>query len=212
MKIRDIYEKYHISPNLAVHMLRVTKVALFIADHWTGPPLNRAFLTKLCMLHDMGNIVKFDFDKYPQFLGKEIERVDHWKKVQKEMIQKYGKQEHEVTAVILEELGVDKRMIEITKESWNPVMSQNAKKAPWEQKIFIYSDGRVGPGGVITLQERLEDLRTRYPEYKDTHHNVIFINGCKSLEEQIQENMNISVSEISDKSIERNDDLLGTEI
>ena len=36
MKIKKIYSKLGITPNLAEHMMRVTSVALYIRDHWKG--------------------------------------------------------------------------------------------------------------------------------------------------------------------------------
>lgn len=90
MAIQDIYSKFAIAPNLQRHMLTVTKLALFLCDHWQGPPIGKELLTKACLLHDLGNIVKFDLEKYPHFLEEEQGRVEYWKQKQKEIIAKYG--------------------------------------------------------------------------------------------------------------------------
>ena len=50
----------------------------------------------MALLHDLGNIVKFDLEKYPDFLGKEKPRLEYWKKVQKEVREKYGSDDHDV--------------------------------------------------------------------------------------------------------------------
>jgi HD superfamily phosphohydrolase len=62
------------------------------------------------LLHDIGNIVKFDFFNHPEFLGKEQKNVKKWIQIQKEMIQKYGTDDHEALSNILKELKVDKKL------------------------------------------------------------------------------------------------------
>ena len=90
MKIADIYNKFSITPNLAEHMMTVTGIAMYIGKYWRGPKIDWEKVKKTALLHDLGNIVRFDFDKYPQFLGSEQSRIDYWKKIQAETINKYG--------------------------------------------------------------------------------------------------------------------------
>lgn len=73
MTIKEIYKMFRVPPNLQEHMIRVAKVARFIFDHWVGPKLDWQKLEKICLLHDLGNVVKFDLDRYPEFLGRERE-------------------------------------------------------------------------------------------------------------------------------------------
>jgi hypothetical protein len=64
-------------------------------------------------MHDLGNIVKFDLKRYPEYLGKELKRRDFWAKKQKEMIKKYGKDDHEANLKILREIGADDKIVKI---------------------------------------------------------------------------------------------------
>ena len=110
MTISEIYIKLGIPPNLQQHMLRVTSVSLFIANNWKESEFNIEILKTMLLLHDIGNIVRFDFEKHPEFLGDEVKRVDFWKKCQKENIVKYGSGDHKATASMLNELGISEEI------------------------------------------------------------------------------------------------------
>src|SRR3989344_4223884 len=104
MKIQEIYEKYYILPNLQLHMLHVASVAAFICDS-VKIPINKDFIIGAGLLHDLGNIVKFDFEHFSKtwFLP---QGVDYWKDVYREFTKKYGSDDHKVTIKILKEIGV----------------------------------------------------------------------------------------------------------
>jgi len=203
--ISEIYKTLGIPPNLQQHMLRVTSVALFIVKNWKGPELNPETLKTMLLLHDVGNIVRFDFEKHPEFLGDEVKRIDFWKKRQKENIVKYGTDDHEATVSMLNELGIS----EETKERiyqmgyWNVKEVKNS--TDWYLKIALYADLRVGPFGILTLQERIDDIHTRIEKYKTKPELMGF---SQELENQIQSNVCIPVSSIDNNSISINNDLL----
>lgn len=113
MKISDIYKKYGIPPNLQEHMLRVYAIVSLTEKHWVGKNIDWKQAKKVALLHDLGNIVKFDFDQHPEFLGDEQKNVERWKKVQKKIIDKYGSDDHKATEKMLEDIGMDKDNIKI---------------------------------------------------------------------------------------------------
>ncbi len=65
MTIQQLYEKYEIMPNLQLHMYRVAAVAKMICDHFQKP-INKQEVIITCLLHDIGNIIKFDLFDFPQ--------------------------------------------------------------------------------------------------------------------------------------------------
>jgi len=80
MKLLEVYKKFGSPPNLQEHMLRVCGVTTYIGKHWIGKEgVDWVRVKAISLLHDIGNVVKLDFEKYPQFLGEEIKNVDHWK-------------------------------------------------------------------------------------------------------------------------------------
>lgn len=210
MTIKDIYEKLGTPPNLQEHMLRVTSVSMYIAEHWQGSTLERNILKTMLLLHDIGNIVKFDLEKYPEFLGeKEAKRVDYWVKRQSEAIDKYGKDDHDATVAMLEELHIPQDIQEriFAMGYWD--VENVVKSEDWYLKVALYSDLRVGPFGILTLQERLDDIHSRLAKYKERPELIDF---AKELEKQVQENMDVSVNTITDETAPINDNLLSHEI
>ena len=70
MKISEIYQKYQIPPHLQLHMYRVSAVAWTICDNF-DEELDKIKIVAADLLHDMGNIIKFDLKLFPEFLEPE---------------------------------------------------------------------------------------------------------------------------------------------
>jgi hypothetical protein len=205
MIVKNIYIKFSVPPNLQRHMLLVTKLALCIDNHWKGPKIDNDLLTKACLLHDIGNIVKFNLDKYSHLLEEEIIRIDFWKQKQKEVIAKYGKEDQIATKLMLEEIGIDQEIVKIIQEKEYANAIETEKSDNWSLKIFLYADLRVAPSGIASLQERLKDLMDRLEKYR--YRNDLF-QAALRIEKQIQEKVNIDLTKISIADIKANDEEL----
>lgn len=201
MKISEIYEKFNISPNLREHMFRVARLCLYIDDHWTGRALNNDLIVRGALLHDLGNIVKFNLGKYPKLFDKDLARIEYWKDVQKKTIKKYGLNDHEATRKMLEEINISQKLKGIisTKSFGNSLETEKSKD--WELKILYYADLRYGPFGILPLKERLDEALPRLEKYKNLGNLDNFIKACEDIEKQIQVNLDIKVSEITEKRI-----------
>lgn len=201
MKIFEIYEKFKIPLNLQEHMFRVARLCLYINDHWTGKALNNDLIVKGALLHDLGNIVKFNLEKHPKLLDKDHPNIEYWKNVQKKTIKKYGPDDHKVTRKMLEEINISKKLKDIisTKRFGNSPKTEKSKD--WELKILYYADLRSGPFGILPLKERLDEALPRLEKYKNLANLNNFIKACEDIEKQIQVNLDIKVSEITEKRI-----------
>ena len=205
MTISEIYRALKNPPNLQQHMLRVAKVSLFILNHWQGKPIHKELLIKAALLHDVGNIVKFNIKKYPHFLGEEQNRAQYWIAVQEEMIKKYGTDDHLTTKSMLNELGVADKIV-------NTIYSMSYWNAPaikdsddWVLKILLYSDLRVSPNGIISIRERLDDLYSRLEKYKN---RIDLSNAGTEIEKQIQQNLNANIIDINDETTKTDENKL----
>ena len=208
MKIIDIYEKFGVPPNLQDHMLRVCGIVEYIEKHWVGKTVDWNSTKRIALLHDLGNIVKFDFDKHPEFLGEEQKNIEHWKIVQSEIVQKYGVDDDEVTKKMLIELGVDGESIEIifSKRFGNSVEVKNSDN--WVLKVMYYADLRTLPFGIGSLESRISDIKDRMPKYTNRPDFESLVDACRDIEKQLQPKINISVSEINDKNVVASKDFL----
>jgi hypothetical protein len=208
--VKKIYQQFAVPPNLQTHMLRVTSVADYICSHWRGLPIDKDLVKKAALLHDLGNIVKFDFDKHPEFLGDETRHVDYWKSVQNSIIKKYGTDDHSAAEKMLIEIDAPADVIEIVQGKSFGKATEIKDNPNWLLKILFYSDMRVTPHGIGTLEERLADIRERYAQYKDKQE--LFL-ACSEIEKQIQENVDIPLSSINNLKINLSEaDLLSTVI
>ncbi len=202
MKVKDVYQRFGIQPNLQEHMFRVCAIVVFIEEHWTGKELvDWSGTKKAAVTHDLGNVVKFDLDKHPEFLGREQANINHWKRVQKQIIAKYGMDDHEATKRMLLELKVSNEITEsiLNKSFDNSIMVKNSNN--WPLKILYYADFRTLPTGIGTLEERIADVRARMPKYTSRPDFEDLVAAGREIEGQLQRNLNIPVSEISDDSV-----------
>lgn len=205
MTIKDVYIKYFVPPNLQEHMVTVAKVCNLIVNNWVGERVVKQQLIRSALLHDLGNIVKFDFDKHPEFLGPEQKRIDFWKQKQLEIIKIYGKDDYTVTSKMLSELGFDENSIEsVSARSFANALNaiQVKESSDWHSKIVLYSDMRVLPMKVGSLEERLVNIRDRYPTRPGLED---MFEACRDIERQIQKHVSVSLSKITQELIDIDD-------
>ncbi len=91
MNIIEIYKKYHLPENLQMHMLRVAACSNLIIDNWEGTQIDSKAIIRVCLLHDMGNMVKISEDE-----SNDVEFL----KLRKKYFDKYGTNDHEINLEI----------------------------------------------------------------------------------------------------------------
>ena len=201
-------------PQLRTHMLRVAAVGKIVCDAVNekvkqnrGEFVNTKNVVTACLLHDMGNIIKFDLNYFPEFL--EPEGLEFWQKVQNEYFEKYGKDEHVATLEIANEVlknNNDKeKVLEIISAIGFGKSIKNAQtETKMEFKIAQYCDQRVGPHGVLSLEDRIADGRKRYAEKMSKSINgpefENLAQALKNIEDQIFAKTSIIPSAISDQT------------
>lgn len=201
MTIKEVYEKFSIPPNLANHMVDVASICAFIMEYWTGHDLNWNVVLKAALLHDIGNIVRIDFDNYKAFGGEENIDVIYWKGLQKELIEKYGTDDHEATKKILEEIGVDSEIIQTIMDKSFVHSIDISHGDNWYTKILQYADLRVVPTGIVPMEERINDVKNRMTKYTSRPDFNELIEACRQIEKQIQKNIRVNVDEITKENM-----------
>ena len=197
MNIIEIYKKYHLPENLQMHMLRVAACSNLIIDNWTGAEIDNKAIIRVCLLHDMGNIVKIpeDFSKDQEFL-----------KIRKKYFDKYGTNDHEINLEIGKQEGLTEQELTILDGKRSRKNEETLKSNSYERKICAYCDQRVAPDGVVSIKERLEDAKVRYKnkplsvwsnEKKANH----LIECSLGIEKQIMQYCKLKPEDINDFSI-----------
>lgn len=202
MTIQEIYSQYQIMPNLQLHMYRVTGVAQQICEALTEA-INVKEILSACLLHDMGNILKFDLEKFPEFL--KPNNLEFWQNVQKGYRQKYGEDEHQASIKIAGELPVSLRVRELIDAVSFSQIQEVVESSDLAKKICEYADDRVTPFGVANLAKRLQDLEDRYsqkyPSLQDQQKRKRFATWAFKLEQQIFQRASIQPTDITDQSV-----------
>ncbi len=199
MNIIEIYKKYHLPENLQMHMLRVAACSNLIIDNWTGKEIDKESIIRVCLLHDMGNMVKIpeDFSKDEEFLN-----------IRKKYFNKYGTNDHEINLEIGKQEGLTEKEIIILDGKRSRKNEETLKSDSYEIKICAYCDQRVAPDGVVGIKERLEDAKIRYKdkplsvwsnEEKANH----LIECSLGIEKQIMEYCKLKPEDINDVSIQK---------
>lgn len=197
MNILQIYKKYHLPENLQMHMLRVAACSNLIIDNWNGSEIDTKAIIRVCLLHDMGNIVKIpeDFSKDGEFL-----------KIRKKYFDKYGTNDHEINLEIGKQEGLTEKELIILDGKRSRKNEETLKSNSYERKICAYCDQRVAPDGVESIKERLEDAKVRYKnkpssvwsnEEKANH----LIECSLGIEKQIMKYCKLKPGDINDVSI-----------
>ena len=197
MNIIEIYKKYHLPENLQMHMLRVAACSNLIIDNWTGAEIDNKAIIRVCLLHDMGNIVKIpeDFSKDQEFL-----------KIRKKYFDKYGTNDHEINLEIGKQEGLTEQELTILDGKRSRKNEETLKSNSYERKICAYCDQRVAPDGVVSIKERLEDAKVRYKnkplsvwsKKKKANH---LIECSLGIEKQIMQYCKLKPEDINDFSI-----------
>ncbi len=197
MNIIEIYKKYHLPENLQMHMLRVAACSNLIIDNWNRVEIDNQAIIRVCLLHDMGNIVKIpeDFSKDQEFL-----------KIRKKYFDKYGTNDHEINLEIGKQEGLTEQELTILDGKRSRKNEETLKSNSYERKICAYCDQRVAPDGVVSIKERLEDAKVRYKnkplsvwsnEEKANH----LIECSLGIEKQIMQYCKLKPEDINDFSI-----------
>ncbi len=198
--ISEIYTEYRIMSNLQEHMLRVAAVASMICDNFTEP-LPKSEIITACLLHDMGNIIKSNFEFLPQFL--EPEGIEYWQKVKDEYIEKYGTNEEKAHGKIVQEIGVSSNVVSLINKIFFSLLCQHKDLDDMNIKIVHYADMRVGPYGVLSYEDRADEGKKRYKlktQIEEDERERLILCGAE-IEKQIFLKCKIKPEDINDQTV-----------
>jgi len=207
--IVELYNHYQIPENLKQHLLTVAAIGLTIVQNWDpAATLDNELILVTLLTHDLGNLAKFDLDSplSRHYLGEQD--LDYWRQRQQQFREKYGHDDHQANLKIVQELGLPQAVTEILKRQSFvnlPDLLQSVKPHTWETKICLYSDLRVTPSGLASIESRINDLQKRYG-YRDIKwQNAETVKKWHQqsavLEAQLNQKTTISLPDLSMKKI-----------
>ena len=188
-------------PNLQMHQYRVAAVAFQICDS-LSIKIDKESILMTCLLHDMGNIIKFHLDYFPEW--NKPEGLEYWQKVQDDYIYKYGKDEHHATIKIAHEIGVSDYILDLINSVDPSIIEINKLGENFDKKICVYADNRVTPHGVVSIKQRLEEAKIRYENHShsfEESEHLFYYENMDEIEKQIFSKTDIKPEDINDESI-----------
>ncbi len=197
--IEEIYQEHKLMPNLKEHMYRVAAVASIICDNFKEN-LDKEKIIEACLLHDMGNIIKFDLNYFPEFT--KPEGVEYWSDIQKEYKERYGNDEHHATIAISKELNVSQRVLGLIDDFGFRKACERVQGTDIEAKICFYSDMRVGPFSVFSIEERFIDGEKRYSHRKFRIEEQEYRECIREVERQIFAKSKIKPEDITNEQVD----------
>lgn len=144
---------------LQQHMLNVAGVALIICNNFHGN-LDKNLILSTCLLHDMGNPVKFNFKTYPKKVSKK--QIHEALKTREYFRRTWGETAEDATKRIITEMGVSKKISNLINKMGFANAYKIYKSKNYELKICEYSDLRVSPSGVVSMEKRIDEGVKRY--------------------------------------------------
>lgn len=193
----EIYQKYHLPENLQMHMLRVAACSNLIIDNWNGPEIDKEAIIRVCLLHDMGNMVKI-----PESEAKNQGFLE----IRKKYFDIYGTNDHEINLEIGRQEGLTEKEIVILDGKRSRKNEETLQSNSYERKICAYCDQRVAPSGVVGIKERLEDAKIRYKDkplsvWSNEEKANYLIQCSLDIESQIMEYCKLKPEDINDNTI-----------
>lgn len=162
MHVNTVYSRYHIPKNLQQHMLRVGALAQIILDNWQGESIDKQSIVTCALYHDIAKPVTFEVDKQRQYVATD-EEFNQVKRTIDGMIAKYGPEEHVAVIKIFEEIGCSEETIRLINNTEWIYLPRLLEENDIPSLLLNYCDMRIGPKGILPIQERFVDLKSRAP-------------------------------------------------
>jgi hypothetical protein len=203
LSIDHIYDKFEIPQNLRMHMKKVAGVGALLCENWSGPEITETDVVAVLLIHDLGNIAKFDLSSKSSV--EVMEDIGYLKELKKRITAKYGYGDHEATFNMAKELAVEKSIISLLQRmsSFSAENHTLRNREDYEIMVCVYSDLRVSPYGVVSLKERINDIIDRYAEKPIFEEFKTLPKYAPLLEEQVFKNVTISPEQINEKTVSR---------
>ncbi len=206
--IQSIYEKYSIPLNLQRHMREVAAVAEMICDN-CKEKVYKEDIVASCLIHDLGNIIKMQFEKEEDKLL--LDKEDHnkfeiYKSLQKELHKKYGNNAERANPIIAKEIGANQKVIELTNHKAIHLEGNRFASEELDEIIVAYADMRVSPHGVVSMKERMNEYYKRYKIAEDQEkieHSRKFDRLVKKMEKDLFSKLTIKPEDITKESIKK---------
>ncbi len=205
--IDKIYADYFIPKNLQMHMRLVAGVAQKICEN-SKEKVDEEKIIAVALIHDLGNIVKMKFEgETAKFLLQEdFQKIDFYKAKKEEFAKKYGANDKTANYAMAKELGVEDGLLKLI-DLPSAIKIKGEKYSTtnnFTKLVLLYSDMRVSPSGVVSMNERLGEFAKRYSikDYPEKlNHSKVFCKAAQEIEKKVFEKVNLRPEDINKETV-----------
>ncbi len=188
--------------------MRVAALAEILLDNWKGEHVDGNAIILACVLHDITKPINFNLKAQAKFgmLQAEIKDLE---KIQSTLKLKYGDDEHRAVVEMCREIGCPKTTLRILNNLEWSYLDRLIKESDTESLIAIYCDMRIGPFGILPIEERYKDLLSR--KHLDDFEAIR--KSGKILEKIIKDKVLIDLNKMTDNQLNiKFEELLNTDV
>lgn len=158
-----ILEEEGIDGKVLKHSLKVNQISMFLGEKIKsrGENVDLELLDIASLLHDVG----------------------------RKLSDENGKNHVENGVGILKKRGLNKVADVVEKHVLTSVLNENESPKTWEEKILYYSDKRVNEDKLVSIKERLNYYKKRYPGIRKDFEEIAL--KVKRLEKEILDNAGV---------------------
>lgn len=200
-----IYHHYQIPDNLQQHMLQAAAVGKITAGAWQAD-INLQLIVESLLVHDLGNIVKFDLEAKNYQLDEHERGLQFWRQVQTTFQQRYGLRADRANVKVVKELNFSPEIIKLLEKHDFAAIPLALENDEFELQITLYADLRLTPEGLASMSDRINDLRQRYqsvdPKWRDEKSYQQRRQDCLRLEQSINSQTTIDVTQLQSKQVD----------
>lgn len=213
--ISQLFSRYQIPVNLEQHLIQVAALGQLICQNWAGSPLNHDQIVSALLLHDIGNLVKFDLNQaWTKAILAESsaqnpdlpQSFKAWQNLQTQFRRRYSYNADEANFAIVKELKIDPAIINILRDHTFEDLAVLLASKNWAKMILFYCDLRFSSTGLVAVTERLQDLRARYqihdPRYTDPKIFARWLKNSLALENLLQQHTTLRLTQLTSSQLE----------
>lgn len=203
LPILDVYTRYQVPSHLARHMLQCAAVADWLLSVWSGEEIDQQVVIETLLVHDLANILKFDWSLPQEYFGWGQEDATFYQSIAKKIAQRYGDDEVVATKLMIQELSLDDKVA----LTFTRIGERHEK--PWldherEVQLVWYCDMRVGPQGLVSIEERFADGLKRYqhrPEFNFDRYQADLLR-CREIEQRIGKSITTPLAQLTPNNLD----------
>ncbi len=178
-------------------MLRVAGLGSILIKHWRGQKIDGPAVVTTLIFHDIAKPLTFDINKQAKFVTSP-EALESLRGDMNWLKENFGEDEHRALNLIFDQIGLSQNAKRILDNLEWIYSDRLLTEKDDESLLAIYADMRIGPQGILSIDQRMHELNARSP-IEDFDNRLV---SASRLESFVVDNVDLDLSLVTDNQIE----------